>query len=360
MFELRTFPARDGDCLMLTWGTHGAPRRLLIDGGREGTWTSLKDAIQALPAAERVFELLVVTHIDADHIAGVIKMLNDPQRGFEFKEVWFNAYNHLREHVTDETFGAKQGEQLSDLLKTTPEKWNTRFGHRSVVVADHAAPPIVTLDGLTLTLLSPTPQKLRALEAVWKKWLEAEGLLSDAPPRAPDPPEEEGMEAFGPQPDVDALAAKPIAPDDEPPNGSSIAFVAQFGDHRVLLTGDAHPDTLETALGALPEADRRFDLVKLAHHGSKANISTTLLKTWQASTFLVSTNGSHHKHPNPETIARILKAREGPKVFYFNHDHEQAADWNRGGLMTKWDYKTVYPAKPGLLTIDLTALPPPG
>ena len=78
MFELRTFPARDGDCLMLTWGTHGAPRRLLIDGGREGTWTSLKDAIQALPAAERVFELLVVTHIDADHIAGVERRLVHP------------------------------------------------------------------------------------------------------------------------------------------------------------------------------------------------------------------------------------------------------------------------------------------
>lgn len=374
MFDLEVFPARDGDCLMLTWGSAGAPKRMLIDGGRESCWTSLKGAIAALPEGERHFELLVVTHIDADHIAGVLKMLADPKRGFTFKEVWFNAYRHLPqpdlEELDVEQLGVGQGEQLSALLAAHEVRWNRRLGGAAVVVEDPAHPPRFDIEGLELTLLSPTRPKLAELEAVWKAWVRAEGLQPGGTPR-PEGVEEglalDGFEVLGGQreytpptrPDVDALAAGRETFDPEAANGSSIAFIARYGDQRLLLSGDAHSDVLVTALRALPAAERRFDLVKLSHHGSRRNLGRTLAATWEADRFLVTTNGSIHHHPDAEAIAVLLKAAPGSKTIYFNYRHPEAVIWDDAGLMETHDYRAVYCADDALgrLSLSVSATP---
>ena len=44
----------------------------------------LRARIAGLPAGERRFELLVVSHIDNDHIGGVLPMLEDEELGLEF------------------------------------------------------------------------------------------------------------------------------------------------------------------------------------------------------------------------------------------------------------------------------------
>jgi hypothetical protein len=360
MFELQTFPAQDGDCLILTWGEPGAPKRMLIDGGREGCWPSLKAALLGLPKAERVFELLVVTHIDADHIAGTLKMLADPARPVRFKEIWFNAYKHLPPPPPDEVFGGVQGEKLSDLLEAAPRLWNTRFGHKAVVVDNPAAPPRLDIAGLELTLLSPTREKLKKLEPVWRAEVAAEKLgRNDTPDPDPAEPTEipPDEEVFGRLPDVAALAAEPLPRDTKAPNGSSIAFIARYGDRSVLLTGDAHADITEAALRHLPGEQRVFDLVKLSHHGSRGNLSAGLVEAWTTDHFVISTNGSHHKHPDAQTIARLIRAKLGPKTFYFNHRHEQAAIWDSADLQRDHEYRAVYPTTPGRLTIDIMALP---
>jgi glyoxylase-like metal-dependent hydrolase (beta-lactamase superfamily II) len=37
----------------------------------------------------------VVSHIDADHIGGVIELLEDTALGVSFGDIWFNGYRHL-------------------------------------------------------------------------------------------------------------------------------------------------------------------------------------------------------------------------------------------------------------------------
>lgn len=359
MFTLDLFPARDGDCLVLSWGEADAPKRLLIDCGREGTWKALKDYALTLPEAQRVFELLVVTHIDADHIAGVLKMLRDPDRPISFREVWFNAYPHLLEGDI-ESFGPGQGEQLSDLLKPHAAVWNRRFDGKAVVVPDHDAPPRLAIEGLELTLLSPTPATLGNLAKEWKKWLQSEGLDEglDVPPLPPTPPQiPPGFESFGGAPDVAALAAAPAKQDDEPPNGSSIAFAAEYEGVRILLTGDAHTGVLTAALAALPEPERRFQLVKLSHHGSRANIDATLVDLVGAQHFVISTDGSRHHHPDDETIALILAKTVGPKALHFNYRQDWVVQWSNPDLRASYGYATNY-GEAGRLHLDLAALEP--
>ena len=121
--------------------------------------------------------------------------------------------------------------------------------------------------------------------------------------------------------DVEALSG-PSGHDSTPPNGSSIAFIAQYGEKKVLLGADAHPDVLLTALTALAGADGRcaVDLVKLPHHGSRANVTREVLEKLDCRRFAISTSGAVFGHPDPEAIARVLKfAGEGRKFLYFNY-----------------------------------------
>jgi len=345
LIELDLFPGRDGDALVLTWGDESAPKRMLIDAGRESAWAALKRAYKDLPEEQRTFELLVVSHIDADHIAGVLKMLADPDRPIRFKEIWFNAYHHLAGGDW-ETFGPAQGDALSDLLKDRPDRWNTRFGGNAVVIEDGQSLPRFTIEGLEITLLSPTRRKLQALIPEWKAWLKAEGLDRDMAPVAEPPPRSivpEGYEAFGPKPDVQALAAGPQWEDSGAPNGSSIAFAADFEGKRVLLSADAHFGVLIESLSALPEGERRFDLVELSHRGSGRNLSRGLVELLDCSRFAISTDGSRHDHPDPEAIARLLLWKPGPKHLYFNYRQEEAAMWNDRQLKSEHAYECTYP-----------------
>ena len=73
MFRLEMLPARYGDCIWIEYGEDPV-RRILIDGGAPGVYKrTLKPRLKQLSDEERKFELLVVTHVDYDHIRGVLQ-----------------------------------------------------------------------------------------------------------------------------------------------------------------------------------------------------------------------------------------------------------------------------------------------
>ena len=363
MFELTLYPALDGDCHVLAWGDAAAPKRLLIDGGRDATWSALKKELEKLPAAQRQFELFIVSHIDADHIAGALRLIKDKECPVTFSDVWFNAYHHLVASNW-ETLGVAQGEQLSDALVERKWPWNCRFERKAVVVRDHAKPPRIELPGgLRITLLSPTPGKLQPLADKWKAWLKEEGLERGAllKPAAPDL---QGFEVLGGRPNVELLAATPDKEDRAVPNGSSIAFIAEYEGRRVLLTADAHPAVINDALAALPEAECRFNLAKVPHHGSAENTTKAMLGRVNATRYVFSTNGKRNFHPRPETVAKILKVEEGRRAkdpgreqvqLYFNYRHDEATVWNDPVLTAKYAYECIYcsPETEGFLPIPI-------
>ncbi len=71
--KLEVFFAGDGDCLLLT-SSDG--HRALIDGGRSETFQKQTwPALQALEKADKAIDLVVVSHIDADHISGILWLM---------------------------------------------------------------------------------------------------------------------------------------------------------------------------------------------------------------------------------------------------------------------------------------------
>ena len=342
MFRIEMLPAGHGDCLWIEYGDPKAPRRVLIDGGAAGTYKrALRERLRGLRENERRFELLVVTHIDADHITVILELLEDSETRFQARDIWFNGYRHLPDEKP-ETLGPVQGERLTDLLVKRP--WNREFKEAAVVVqADGDLPRLQLEGGLVLTLLSPTPGKLADLKPEWEKEVRKAGL----DPNQPRPGEVESPEGFDllGSPDVEALAAEAFSEDSAKANGSSIALLAEFEGRRLLLTGDAHPGIMTAAIKRLAGGGRlAVDACKLPHHGSKANVNRQFLQALDCRKWLFSTNGAYFRHPDRQTVARVIKWGGAQPELGFNYRTQYNDVWDGKPLREQYGYKVSYPA----------------
>jgi hypothetical protein len=351
-FRVDLLPARRGDCLWIEYGDPQHPQRLLIDGGTRGTVREIRRRLRRLPADQRRFELLVVTHVDADHIEGVLELLGDPGLDVSFDDIWFNGWRHLPGSGFED-FGPVQGERLTTLLDRPAVPWNEheQFSKGSVSISEVGPLPTCMLpDGMKLTLLSPGAPQLAELRPVWERECRKAGLdPSQAPPPPPPVAPPSGFEAFGP-PDVEALANAPFEGDGSEANGTTIAMLAEFDGRRVLLAGDAYADVLLDGLRRLVgpgENDRlQLDAFKLPHHGSKANINREILAKVDCPRYLFSTNGGGRRlrHPNQEAVARVIKFGGQAVQLIFNYRQVYNAVWDDRGLMERYGYSVSYPA----------------
>lgn len=344
-FRLFMHPASEGDALVLDWGEVDDLHHAVVDLGRSRDYASLRPWLTQATQ----LELFAVSHIDADHIAGAMPMAREATPPFAPADVWFNGYRHLaaakQALLPLEALSVAQGDKLEKAIVGFGWPWNQNFGGGRISTATTA--PVTLTGGLTVTLLSPSDHELADLEKVWNFWLKKTRLRdTDADAEAATPPGLESLSLI----DVEALAAEPFVEDGEAPNGSSIAFLAEFRGKRVLLGADAHPSRVAASLKALgygPTNRLKLDLFKLCHHGSKGNTSPELLAMVDCTRFAISTDGTRHSHPNRQTLARILVADpERPKTFYFNTRQDNATCWDTADLRARWRYECVFPEPP--------------
>ncbi len=337
MLDLEMLAAGHGDALLVEYGEPGKLRRVLIDGGPYYAYDKpggLRQRLHALlTAGEHEFELLIITHVDTDHIDGVIRLLQDPElEGLKFKDIWFNGWRHLQRKATGVLAG-KHGEYLGALLEDRGLPWNAheQLGGGPVMVPEEGDLPTFELDGgARLTLLSPGPAELEKLRKEWPKSL---GVADFRPGDTAAALAQLGHRArYGPPKGV--LGTKP---DDSAANGSSIAALLSYGGERVLLAGDAWPVVLARVLKRWaakrggPPAVRDF---KIAHHGSFGNQSKDLIRSVRTQRYLISSSSAYFGHPDPETIRLILKhdqhqAGEVPELV-FNYLSPSTERWATG------------------------------
>lgn len=348
IFTIELLPALHGDALWIEYGEPAAPHRILIDGGPTSSITRkaieglISDRIGTLAEGQTDFELVAVTHIDADHIAGMLGLLEKRSIPLRPRDLWFNGW----EHLPADMLGAKQGERLSAAIVRRRLPWNTDFEEAAVMVSPDDDPlPVVELPGgMVLTLLSPTRRALAELRPVWKAEVEKAGMVpgqaaEDERAAAPDLLGEEAL-------DPEALAEETFKEDGSEANGSSIAFLAEFDGKRVLLTGDAHAGILASGLRRLARARGTgtvtVDAFKLPHHGSKFNLSREVLDLVDCDRYLFSTNGDKFHHPEPVAISRIITTREDTSL-EFNYQTEFTTPWESPRLQRRFRYRAVFP-----------------
>ncbi len=372
MYTVEMLPAFLGDSLWIEYGQSDRPSRILIDGGLSGTADAIRAKIDSVAEKEGRchLELLVVTHIDGDHIEGLVKLLGQKDLPLDVDDVWFNGRKHHPDpdgKDEDEFLGARQAEFMSTLLDLRGLDWNVWQNGKTIYVPPESRGklPTHTLPGgMELTLVSPRYEELLKLSKDWDKELAKAGLDNVTA--------EEMLKALMADrklsPDDDFLSAEPAETMDVPTltqtkqgsdhskaNGSSIAFVAEFDDSACLLTGDAWSPVLSAGVDRILK-ERSIDRLPLAalkvpHHGSKNNLHDDLLEQIDTHRFLLSTDGGRFDHPDRPSIARMLAGtwrpdpgNDEPVDLYFNYRSKSNGVWDDADLKKQWNYRTHYPA----------------
>jgi hypothetical protein len=335
MFILEAIKAKHGDCLLLHWGTASDSRMAVIDGGPNTIYADfLKPRLVAIAKERKVtrikLDLTMVSHIDDDHINGLLDLAEEIESGdapAEIGVLWHNSLEGLLgEKFTDgstakvtaaigahfpqmeEKWASKvlasvpQGQELHAFAKRRgiTDKMNSPFpkvgnsDHR-LVMADKNP---VKIKGLSLTVVGPMGDEVEKLR---KKWVELR--------------------------DDDAMAA---FSDPSPYNLSSIVVLAEFGKKNMLLTGDARGDIILEGLekgNLLKNGKIHVNLLKLPHHGSQNNVTSDFFKKVTADVYVVS--GDNVKFPNPHKKAMtwLAEARGTAKYeVYCTYDLDYMRD----------------------------------
>ncbi|WAC73541.1 MBL fold metallo-hydrolase [Roseateles sp. SL47] len=343
MLTLHVLGADYGDCLWIEYGDPAKLSRILVDAGTPGTLKRLKPLLEAVRSDVPSHELLVVTHVDEDHIGGSLRLIGDPELAAQFEHVWFNGRRHLLEATEEEDFGPVQGEKLTTAIKKSGIPWNEHFDNGPVARAVNGSAMQVELyGGATLTLLTPSRAKLSEMLGAWDKAIKEAGL----DPNAPAEPVQiaDGEEALGPI-NMKNLADSDSKDDKAPANGSSIGLLFEYEKWSILLGADAHPDDLLAGIREYcGDEPLKVDVFKLPHHGSKANVTSELLKVVDAKKIVFSTNGKRFNHPDREAVARVIrryKDNEGTELI-FNYDTTINGIWRDKGLQRDWKYTAIY------------------
>jgi hypothetical protein len=362
--ELTFLDARQGDAIWVRWGER---RQLLVDMGTSGTGRAIAERFRALPEEEREFELLVVTHVDTDHISGVLSGLVDPDEPVPvtFKDVWFNGWEHLNGQVPAdersplEPMGGVQGELLSAWLRD--HAWNDAFGRAAVVRSDSELPRVELPDGLVVTVLAPVQQRLTELIPEWRDAVEEaldKGTLTEVSP---------GLEAMGPSTppllesllDLELLTEDPFKVDGSKPNAASISLLLEHDGKRALLTGDSIASELLGGLALLGDglADGErvpVDLVKLPHHGSRNNVSRALVQALDCPQWVFSSDGTTFRHPDAVAVSRVVRDAGPGAHLVFNVPSTFNGWWQRPEWLELFGYTTSYGVAGDGITVTLS------
>ncbi len=340
--RIEVLPARLGDCLLVEcMRESGPPWRMLVDGGPPDAWPVLEARLARLDPAEKI-DVAVVTHIDSDHIGGMIPFLAS---GYADRVVdfWFNGRPHLPQSTTR---SVAQGESVvAALLGETTGRllpWNRAFAGGPIDTGEEAGFIDLPIpDGPRITVLSPTTKRLMVLAA---KWYEA----IDEAKRGPG--EETEPDLLTPLDDLAAIAAEQGGKDSSAPNGASIALLVEHRGASVVLGADAFGNVLGAGLKGLAVARGQetvpVDAFKLPHHASKGNVFEAMLQVAPAQHYLISTNGDTFHHPDDAALARVVLAAPPGATLWFNYRTPRNERWADTALCATHGYDTRFPDEP--------------
>jgi len=308
--KIHAINAFEGDCLLLESG--GQARRFaLVDGGPRETFDKhLGPYLEKQIGDGGTLDAVVVSHVDADHIVGVLDLIADleariadgSQQSFKILDIWHNSFartvddgegtivsklhdmmssagraSFMAANGSVALLGIREGERLRRQALKLALPLNGKFNGGLISVDEQNGVTWDFGDG-TFSVVGPTAANLQQLRQEWARWIEDH--LDEF---------EEG------DPQAMANADKSI------PNLSSIVLLGTTPDGDVLLTGDARGDHILQGLeqsNSIPVGGgRHFRLLKVQHHGSDRNVARNFFERLTADIYLISADG---KHGNPD------------------------------------------------------------
>nr|WP_272932125.1 AVAST type 1 anti-phage system MBL fold metallo-hydrolase Avs1a [Vibrio parahaemolyticus] len=361
------YPAQNGDAFLLSTNN----TNILIDGGYARTFnTYIQKDLEELATREASLDLAVVTHIDADHIGGVIRFLalngHSTQKNIiSINDVWHNSLrsmtslkkeaglSHQELEVIDainkrghpkelkptsgfNEISARQGSTLAALLNEGEYVWNESDGTQSICTDSVREKRFK--DGF-IKVLAPSRERLENLVSSWKRDLRHLGVIgSIGSSQAIDDAFELSFEHKADSKTtqeqlISAGRTKSLAdvykPDSSVTNGSSIATIIELNGIRLLMLADAFAEDVLRELREMEAVGESmvFDAIKISHHGSNYNTSPELLSFVDAPRYFISSDGSKHNHPDIELLRAIVDRQASfTRTLYFNYSTKESRE----------------------------------
>lgn len=337
-----------GDCLFLLLENEGMTFNIMIDCGN---YDKAKDYI--MNRLHNKIDLLIVTHIDNDHVPGVTDMLNK-NTDIKINKILFNCYQREpigdKDILTEETkhrlvelkgnipiiadaidlkIDGKHACLLSEAILNYESRIGRKIWERTYITCDS---PDLDLNGWgNIKFLSPSQGYLDELDILFKRmfrnlmfddidgktydenssiyeimmhYVIQENLL-DHPFDAFDSKISSSSDSLYTVDGIRTISMKE-GQEQRIENKASIAFAWEYQDSpRMFFFGDADASLLEQQIKAkYPIRPVALDLIKISHHGSLTNTTNSLLNEIDAKYYVLS--GGKGSTPSNSTMAKII------------------------------------------------------
>lgn len=378
---LDIFRAGSGDCILIT--SSDGKTRMLADGGLPTAYKSYIAApLSRLRDEGKDIDVVYVSHIDEDHIGGILGMLDaevawrvadhmkargkkwkDPAlpRPPRIKAIWHNAFLETvaatnARNIDASAMTAALSEDASTMAtafalgrdpaalaaaedfrmlalsvgqaiavngRIKPDQLDIPLNppfDGGLMVWKKAAKPI-KVGKMQATVLGPTRTELEKLRGYWNDYLNTtKGKQRIANLRKQQQKDADNMASA----DIGLGGSEIVTP----PNVASLVLLLEENGKRVLLTGDADDKDMlpQFEKAGLTDSDGfvHVDVLKVPHHGAHNSFSRDFARTVRARHYVFCGDGEHG-NPERDVVEGYIQAcKENPPanggevLFWFN------------------------------------------
>ena len=290
--------------------------KLLIDGGSyRNSKNSYNEPVFNVEKIKKisinnVLHGIVVSHVDDDHIGGILHIIREWKK-LDEKKAFFLIFNDYIDH----SISFSQGETLINEIKQLKKKkkinvnllnsYSNRYISanewieknlctlpvRIMSISQRKLLPAKKSDRIYITLLTPGIKEINDVMEEWKK---------DKQRR---------------QDQKKGSANGKII------NDSSISFLLEYDNYTILFTGDSSIKLIRNKLNELHEIIERIDYINLCHHGAAENNKgiLELIENYDCCSVFASTNSINYpKHPCLFMLYKLIKKYPDIKIYLTN------------------------------------------
>ena len=349
-------------------------KHMLIDGGMKSSYSEhVAPYLGRLAKSGAELDIVYVSHIDQDHINGVLQLMDDTldwrvhdyqtkvarnnkfpapnaPRPPKVRRLWNNTFSALLDEKTKPiedllasnlelvhldagaigeyatskaplyenlVSGVSDGIKLTNRVDKAQLNIPTNPEFTGKLMALDGKKRSLKLGKVKFSLLGPTKEDLRNLRKEWTAWLDSntqavEKIRKQAEKDAGLFPSESEWVLSSLRSLAHELGKRDKV---TPPNLASIMVLAEESGKSILFTGDGHHRDILNGLRLHKKLDKKgrvhVNILKVQHHGSEHNIHADFCKAVTADHYVFCANGAH-QNPDLRAIEAIIDSRLAP------------------------------------------------
>jgi beta-lactamase superfamily II metal-dependent hydrolase len=289
----------NADCILVSCWNGQTVYRILIDGGNKGDAEKVRSFLHWKNISR--LDAVISTHGHDDHSGGLIEILAD--QTLEIGRLWSHMPGwHVNVNAVNQALREAGPSVEVDAIHKSFETATTLFN----IARQRRIPHNEPFEGAQIGSLYVLSPSLQFYEQLVVEFADANKIRAQAATqRRYD--QQVALE------EILVRAGRPIEssllddPQTSPENETSVVVWAKRSNSSLLLTADAGVCALTEVTAKYQDQVRKLFTMQIPHHGSRRNLSKTLIEHFSPTYALVSAVGNP-KHPR-RAVVRTFKDR---------------------------------------------------